>query len=87
MARLRNGQALNDAIASKHTTVDGKLAADHKSSHSGILLSQSIRLVGLIRLVLPAIDQDQAGEAGPATADLEHGIVPTTTLAETWVQH
>ena len=87
VARISNRKSLDDTIPGEHATINGEVAAHHKSSHCSILLSQLVGLVGLISLVLAAIDQDQTGEAGAATADLEHGIVPTTALAETWVQH
>lgn len=31
-------QALYDPVASKHTPIDGEVAADHKSAHGRILL-------------------------------------------------
>lgn len=80
MARLGNRKSLDDTIPGEHASINGEVAADHESSHRGILLCQLVGLVRLIGLVLAAIDQDQTGEAGAAAADLEHGIVPTTTL-------
>lgn len=80
--RLGCRESLDHTIASEHTSVDGEVAANHESSHGSVLLSQSIRLVGLIGLVLPTIDQDETGVASMAAADLKHGIVPTTALTE-----
>lgn len=82
--RLRCRESLDHTIASEHTSVDGEVAANHESSHGSVLLSQPIRLVGLIGLVLPTIDQDQTGVAGMAASDFKHGIVPTTAVTESW---
>lgn len=82
--RLRCRKPLDHTIASEHTSVDGEVAANHESSHGSVLLSQPIRPVGLIGLVLPTIDQDETGVAGMAAADLKYGILPTTALTESW---
>lgn len=56
-------QSLNNAIASQHTSVDGKVAAHHKRPHRSILLSQPIGFVGEIGLIFPTIDENEACEA------------------------
>lgn len=52
-------QSLDNAIAGEHTPIDGEVTADHESPHRCVFLSQSIGFIGKIRLVFPAIDEDQ----------------------------
>ena len=56
-------QSLNNAIACQHTSIHGKVPADHERPHCRILLSQSIGFVRQIRLVLSPIDENQTGVA------------------------
>lgn len=58
MARFGSRESLDDSVAGEHATIDGEVAANHESPHSGILLRQLIRSVRLISLIFPAIDQD-----------------------------
>lgn len=67
---VRDGQPLNDAVAGEHPTVDREVAAHHKGTHGGVLLRQEIRFVREIRLVLPAVHEDQAREATSITVAL-----------------
>lgn len=39
LARVIGWEALDDAIAGKHASVDGKVPAHHEGSHGGVLLS------------------------------------------------
>jgi hypothetical protein len=81
--RLVRRQALDDAVAGKHTTVDGEIAANHKSAHGRVLLGQAARLVRQVRLILPTIDQNQAGVAVVGvTVALVHGVLPPTSPAK-----
>lgn len=52
---------LNNAVSGKHTTVDREVAAHHECTHGSVFLSQDIRLVGKVRLILTAIDKNKAG--------------------------
>jgi hypothetical protein len=77
-------ETLDNAVPSKHASVHGEVAADHKGSHSGILLSQRIRLVCKIGLVLAAIDQDVACVPVHLAIQTVRRILPTAAAAETW---
>ena len=55
-AVVRCGEALDDAVAGQHTSVDGEVAADHKGTHGGVFLSEHVGLIGQIRLVFAAVD-------------------------------
>lgn len=81
--RLCGWKTLNNAISSKHATVHREVAANHKSTHSRVLLSQHIRLVGEIRLVLAAIDKNEASEAAVVAVTLVHGVCPSASSTET----
>jgi len=50
-------QSLNDTISCQHASIHRKISADHKCTHSCVLLSQSVALVSEISLVLPPIDE------------------------------
>lgn len=49
-------KSLDNAVASKHAAVDGKVAADHECAHRGVFLGQQIRLICQVGLVLASID-------------------------------
>lgn len=75
-------EALDDAVAGQHPTIDGKVAAHHKGPHGGVLLGQTVGRVGQISLVFPTVHQNQAGEAVGVAVALIGGILPSTTTAE-----
>jgi hypothetical protein len=75
-------QALDDAVAGKHASIDREVSADHKSTHGCILLGQAAGFVCKIRLVLAAIDQNQASIAARVAVALVHGVHPPTTPAK-----
>lgn len=75
-------QALDDAIAGEHAAIDGKVAANHKGTHGCVFLGQAAGLVCEIRLILAAIDQDQAGVAIGAAVALIAGVMPPTAPAK-----
>lgn len=49
-------ESLDNTIAGKHAAVDGKVAANHERAHGGVLLSQQIRLICQVGLVLASIN-------------------------------
>lgn len=55
-----SGQSLDDAVPGEHAAVDGEVAADHEGAHGGVFLGQDVRLVGEVRLILAAVDEDEA---------------------------
>jgi hypothetical protein len=75
-------QSLNNTIACQHTSVHGKVPAHHKRTHSRVLLSQAVGLVGEIGLIFSAIDEHQTGEAGRAPIGLVQGVPPSSTSAQ-----
>jgi hypothetical protein len=77
-------QSLNDPISCQHPTVYREVSADHECSHCSILLRQSVRLVGQIGLVLPSIDENEAGVSRTVPIGLVAGIVPIATAAKIW---
>lgn len=81
-ARVLSRQALDDAVAGQHASVDRKVATDHKGTHGSVLLSKNVRLVGEIRLVLAAVDQDKTSVAAVVPVALVHGVCPSSTPAE-----
>ena len=81
---LPGRKPLNDAVAGQHAAIDGELPAHHEGSHSSILLSQDIRFVGKVRLVLAAIDQHEARVAAVVTVALVRRVRPSATTAEAW---
>jgi len=50
-------QSLNNPISRQHASVHRKVSADHERTHSCVLLSQTVALVGEIGLVLPSINE------------------------------
>lgn len=77
-------QTLNDTITCQHSSVDGEVAANHEGAHCCVLLSQTVRLVCEIGLVLPAINEYETGEAGGAAVSLVEGVSPPSAAAEAW---
>lgn len=75
-------QTLDDPITGQHAVVDRKASADHERTHGGILTRQLVRLVGKIRLILPSVDQYQAGIARGLPIAFVCRLCPSTTLAE-----
>lgn len=82
-ARLCGRKTLNDAVASKHATIHREVAANHEGSHGSILLGQPIWFVGEIRLVLAAIDKNEASKATVIAVTLVHWVCPSTSSAKT----
>jgi hypothetical protein len=76
-------QALDDAIACEHATIDGKVPAHHKGTHSRVFLSQDVGFVCKIRLILAPVDKNKARVAAVATVTLIHWVGPPSTAAET----
>lgn len=81
-ASVLSRQALDDAVAGQHASVDREVATDHKGTHGSVLLSKNVRLVGEIRLVLAAVDQDKTSVAAVVPVALVHGVCPSSTPAE-----
>lgn len=54
----RGGQTLDDSVPREHAAIDRKVPADHECTHGGVLLSQCVRLIGQVSLILAAIDKD-----------------------------
>jgi len=81
-ARVLSRQALDDAVAGQHASVDREVATDHKGTHGGVLLSKNVRLVGEIRLVLAAVDQDKTSVAAVVPVALVHGVCPSSASAK-----
>ena len=81
--RLSSREALDNAIAGKHSTIDGKVAANHEGSHGCILLSQNVRFVGKIGLVLSTIHEYKACESGRVSIAFIRGVCPSSSSAKT----
>lgn len=75
-------QSLDDPVAGEHASIDGKVTAHHEGTHGSVLLSQHIRLVCEVRLILTAVDQHEAGVATVTTVTLVHGVGPSSSPAE-----
>jgi hypothetical protein len=75
-------EALHDAVTCQHAAIHGKVAAHHEGSHGSILLSECVRGVRQVRLVLASVNQDQACEPGRVSVALVGRIGPTTPAAE-----
>lgn len=80
--RFSGWEPLNDSIAGQHASIDGKVPADHKSTHGGILLGQDIRFVGQVCLVLATIHQHETSEATWVAVTLVRRVCPSTAPAE-----
>lgn len=78
-------ESLDNAIAGKHAAVDRKVAANHEGAHGGVFLSQQIRLVCQIGLVLASINQDKASKATGITVTLVRGVCPSSASAEAYL--
>lgn len=81
-ARFLGRQALNDSIAGKHASIDGKVTAHHKGTHGGVLLGKLVRLIGEVRLVLPTVDKNKACVASRITVTVVNWIRPSSTPAK-----
>lgn len=81
---LSGREPLDDAVTSQHTTIDRELTTHHEGSHGSILLSQDIRFVGQIRLVLATVDQHEACEAAGVAIARVRRIRPSAAPAEAW---
>jgi hypothetical protein len=79
---LAGRQPLDHAVARQHASVDREVAAYHEGPHGRVLLSQPVGLVREVGLVLPAIDEHEAGEARRAAVRLVQGISPSSTPAQ-----
>lgn len=80
--RVRSREALDNSVAGKHAAVDGEVSAHHEGAHGRILLGEEVRLIGEIRLVLPAIDENKTSVASWITVALVHGVRPSSAPAE-----
>lgn len=78
------GKPLDNPVAGQHAPIDGKVPANHKCTHCGVLLSQVPRFVCEISLVLAAVHLNQASVAAASTVALICGIKPPTTPAKTF---
>lgn len=81
-AGIRGRQTLDNAVTGKHATVDGEVAANHEGTHGGIFLSQEIRFVGKVRLVLAAIDENKTRVAAGVAIALVCRVYPPSSPAE-----
>lgn len=77
-------EPLDNTIAGKHAAVDGKVAANHERAHGCVLLSQQIRLIRQVGLVLASVDQDKASKAIRITVTLVRGVCPSSAPAEAY---
>lgn len=82
-AGLGGGQPLDDSVAGKHATVDGEVATHHEGTHGRVFLRQRIRFVGEVRLVLTAVDKNEARVATVITVALVRRIPPSSAAAKT----
>lgn len=80
--RLAGRKALDDAIAGQHAAVDREVTTDHECTHGSVLLSQFVRLVRQVCLVLAAVDEHQARVACGVPVALVHGVHPSAAPAE-----
>jgi hypothetical protein len=76
-------EALDNAIAGQHTTVDREVATHHEGAHGRVLLGQEVRLVRQVCLVFASVDEDQTRVPFTIPAALVRGIHPTSASAET----
>lgn len=74
-------ETLDDAVAGKHASIDGKVPAYHKGPHGRIFLGQGVRFVCKICLVLAAVHQNQACVATRISVTLVRRVLPPTTSA------
>lgn len=74
-------KTLHDAIAGEHSTIDREIPAHHEGPHGGVLLSQAVRFVCKICLVLAPIDQNQAGVATRVTVTFVCRVSPPSSSA------
>lgn len=81
-ARIVSRESLHDPVAGEHAAIDRKVPADHKGPHSRILLSQRIRGVSQICLVLASVHQHKAREATGVSVAFVRRIHPPTPPAE-----
>lgn len=82
--RLIGWKALDDPVARKHATIDRKVPANHEGSHGGILLSEMIRFVRQVGLVLAPINQDKARITTRISVTLVRRVSPPTTPAQAY---
>lgn len=80
--RVRSRETLDNSVACKHAAVDRKVSAHHEGTHSRVLLGKEVRLIGEIRLVLPAVDENKTSVASWVSVTLVHWIRPSSTPAE-----
>lgn len=75
-------QALDDAVAGQHATIHREVPADHEGAHRRVLACQLVRFVRQIRLVLPPVDQHQAGVPARVPEHVVGGLFPSAAVAE-----
>lgn len=80
--RLRDWQALDDAVAGQHAAIHGEVAAHHEGAHGGVLLGQDIRFVRQVRLVFAAVDEHEARVPAVVTVALVRRVYPSSTSAQ-----
>jgi len=83
-AGLIGRQPLNDPVSGQHAPVDREVSAHHKGPHGGVLLSQHVRLVCEVRLILAAVHKNKAGVAVRVSVALVHGVPPTASTAKAY---
>lgn len=77
---------MDDAVASEHAAVDGEVSADHKGTHSSVLLGKHSRLVREVSLVLATVDKDQTGVSAVVFIAFIGRVGPSAAAAEAWDQ-
>jgi hypothetical protein len=84
-AALRRGrEALDNTISGQHASIHGKVAAHHKSTHGCVFLGENIRFIREVRLILAAVNQDQACESTRISVALVGGVRPSSTTAQAY---
>lgn len=76
-------KALDDPVPGQHASIHREVPAHHKSAHSRVLLSQEIRRIGQIGLVLAAVHQHVASVPAGLAVALIGWIMPSSTPAQT----
>lgn len=83
-AAVGRRQALHNAVAGEHASIDREVTAHHKGTHSSILLGQQVGLICQVCLVLSAVDKDETCIAAGVTVALVRGVCPSSAAAKAW---
>jgi len=75
-------QSLDHAVACQHTSIDGKVPANHERTHCCILLCQPVGFIGEICLIFSPIHQDQTSKPRGTPVRLVQGITPSSASTQ-----